>query len=155
MQAADRLGLVAPYDTLCRAQEYEQKIISTVVTLAKEIASISPSDDAINGYIKPFSGSGVRMPFISHHANPAPIVAVLSKTIESIIQRNASFTLSSAIYYLPTENIPMETWIPSIQPLLRCLLDFQTTIGGARAANVALERLMKSHTDILMDCWTG
>ena len=132
-----------------RAGKYEKAAISSGVLISKYIAQISAS-----GNTKVSRGSFLSLPFISHHANPAPIVAVLVKTIEHIIQRNTSDTGEwGGATAGQTENALTDSWVPSLRPLLSCLVDLDGTVAGAQTARVAFLKPISSHSDILMDCW--
>ncbi|QGA16125.1 hypothetical protein EYB26_003792 [Talaromyces marneffei] len=88
--------------------------------------------------------SGVKLPFILHHASLAPIVAVLSQSIDHIIQR-----------IIDSETpIDRQNWMLSIKPVLTCLFDMRSTVAGTRFVQSPLNRLMASHGDLLMECWT-
>lgn len=86
----------------------------------------------------------MKLPFISHHASLAPIVAVLSKSIDHIVQR----VIDSET---PDDRVK---WMLSIKPVLTCLLDMKSTVAGSRSIQSPLSRLLASHGDLLMECWT-
>lgn len=97
-----------------------------------------------NASISACGDSGVKLPFILHHASLAPIVAVLSQSIDHIIQR-----------IIDSETpIDRQNWMLSIKPVLTCLFDMRSTVAGTRFVQSPLNRLMASHGDLLMECWT-
>ena len=130
---------------LSRAYEFENIATASVVAIAKQITNAS-----VNGHYKVSDNSAIKLPFISHHANPAPIIAVLMKTIEHIVQRHTS----NAGAHKGTTPFGTESWMPSIKSLLSCLLDFDSTVAGSQITRSAVRKLMASHSDIIMDCWT-
>ena len=150
VQAAHNLGLITRHcETLSKACKYEKTASASVIEISKHIANLSAS-----GHTRVSSGSVIKLPFISHHANPAPIVAVLVKTINHIIQLNTfDVGICEGVTAGETESLHMESWIPSMKPLLSCLVDLDTTVAGSQTARTALRNLMNSHGDILMDCW--
>jgi hypothetical protein len=94
------------------------------------------------------NGSVTKLPLISHHANLLPVVKVLVSAIENTIQMNTSDSTGLG------EANSAEDWMPSMKPLLSCLLELDVTVAGSNTARKAVQKLMNSHSDILMDCWS-
>jgi hypothetical protein len=94
------------------------------------------------------NGSVTQLPLISHHANLLPIVKVLVSAIETTIQMNTTNSTETA------EPCSTEDWMPSMKPLLSCLLELDVTVAGSNVARKAVQALMTSHSDIMMDCWS-
>jgi len=149
------LGLIPRYGKAHhKAREYEKSALSSGLAISKHIADLS----SVDGHIKVSNGSVIKLPFISHHANIAPIVAVLVQTIEHMIRHNTSttttdFSTSEGEGHGDSLLTGDAGWISSMKPLLSCLLDLDTTVAGSQTARKALRSLMTAHGDILMDCW--
>lgn len=123
-----------------KAKQYETAAISSVIAISKHIADMSTENASID-----VSGdSGVKLPFISHHASLGPIVAILSKSIDHIIQH----IIDSET---PDDGV---NWMLSLKPVLNCLLDMRSTVAGSRSIQPPLSRLVTFHGDLLMECWT-
>lgn len=124
----------------CKAKQYETAAISSVIAISKHVVDMSTETASIS-----VSGdSGMKLPFISHHASLAPIVAVLSKSIDHIIQRIIDSETPNGVV----------NWKLSIKPVLTCLLDMKSTMAGSRSIQSPLSRLVAFHGDLLMECWT-
>jgi hypothetical protein len=131
-----------------KAGEYEASAISSVVAMSRHINNISTT----HGYIRVSSDSELKLPFISHHARLAPVVTVLSKTIEHLIQQVTSTDVT--MFERDIESMhKIESTMLSIKTVLICLLDMDATVAGARSARPTIRKLMSSHSDVLMDCW--
>jgi hypothetical protein len=141
---ARRFGLVCQN---CEAKiKHSQKaVLKAASEISKNIISLSASGQ---GQMQVANGSVTKLPLISHHANLLPIVKVLVSAIENTIQINTSNTTG------PGEANSTEDWMPSMKPLLSCLLALDGTVAGSNTARQAVQKLMSSHSDILMDCWS-
>lgn len=123
-----------------KANQYEAAAISSVIAISKHIADMSTEIASFS-----VSGdSGMKLPFISHHASLAPIVAVLSKSIDHVIQRIVDSET-------PDDGV---NWMLSIKPVLSCLLEMRSTVAGSQSIQGPLSRLLACHGDLLMECWT-
>lgn len=127
-------------DAESKEKQYETAAILSVVEISTHVSNISATDTSMD-----VSGdSGIKLPFMSHHASLAPIVAVLSKSIDHIIQRIVDSETP----------IDQQNWMLTIKPVLTCLLDMKSTVAGSRSIQSPLNKLLASHGDLLMECWT-
>lgn len=123
-----------------KGKQYEKDAISSVIAISKHIADMS----AENSSLSVCGESEMKLPFISHHASLAPIVVVLTKSIDHMLQR-----------VIGSENPDDGAhWMLSIKPVLTCLLDMKSTLAGSRSIQSPLSRLLTLHGDLLMECWT-
>lgn len=138
-------------ELLSKADQHRTTAIRYMIDITKIIAKIN---DHGRGHVEISKGSNTKIPLISHHANFNPVIFVLVLTIEAIIERN-----TKAVDYirqnmeLSSESSSMDDWIPSIKPVLTCLLDMDVTVAGSNMARQAFQKLAAAHSDILMDCW--
>ncbi|KAI7973750.1 hypothetical protein EIK77_001813 [Talaromyces pinophilus] len=123
-----------------KGNQHEAAAISSVIAISKHIADMSTE----NASFSVSGDSGMKLPFISHHASLAPIVAVLSKSIDHVIQRIVDSET-------PDDGV---NWMLSIKPVLSCLLDMRSTVAGSQSIQAPLSRLLAFHGDLLMECWT-
>jgi hypothetical protein len=123
-----------------KAKLYEMAAISSVISISSLVADTSTE----NASISVSGDSEFKLPFISHHASLAPIVAVLTKSIDHIVQHIIDSEISD----------DRLRWMLSIKPVLSCLLDMKSTVAGSRSIQSPLYRLVASHGDLLMECWT-
>ncbi|OKL60964.1 hypothetical protein UA08_03696 [Talaromyces atroroseus] len=124
----------ATHNVSKKAREYEMNAISSVVAISSRINNISTK----HGYIRLSYDSELKLPFILHHASLAPVVTVLSKALEHLIQQT-TFT-----------NVTM---FGRDVEFMDDVDSMDATVAGARSARPTVQKLMSSHSDVLMDCW--
>lgn len=93
---------------------------------------------------KPFSGLDPEVPLTASHVTPTIVVLALQKAVEQIIDAK----LSSG-----TNLDPDGIWDRSLGILMKGLVALGVTVGGSRTATVSIQTLMRTHGDILSECW--
>jgi hypothetical protein len=141
---AQRLGFIAS-NCEAKVKQSQKTALRAVSAMSKNIVGLSTSG---HGQMQVANGSVTKLPLISHHANLLPVVKVLVSAIETTIKMNTPAYAGSG------EAESTETWISSMKPILSCLLEMDGTVAGSNIARKAIQKLMVSHSDILMDCWS-
>ncbi|KAK5044932.1 hypothetical protein LTR84_010304 [Exophiala bonariae] len=149
--AAHLLGPDVGHALLCKADTLQESAVAFVLAIARRIVDVSS-----NGEFKLINSIQAKLQFVSHHANTALVVMALVKGIEHTIDYNLSKQPAKKQTRTGGSNPNAQpVWIPSIKPLLTCLLALESTVSGVFTARPALQKLMHEYSDVLMDCWSS
>lgn len=151
MEEVHNLQLVFQgFSAVTKAREYQMTAVLSITTISQCILDSSASgQDAFDDI------TGKSLHLIDHHANTGLVVMALVKGIEHSIMLHVSSQPIPKPCSTGGNKVQLSaTWISGLKPLLSCLLALQTTPAGSHTARRALHRLMRQHSDLLMDCWS-
>lgn len=152
MKKASNLAYCKPnfslYETI---RTYQKKAVEDFATISKHIVEASSG----NKRFEVSDNFETRLPLISHHANTALVVVALVKAIEHTICYNSSRDEPSTANTKMNDGASAQSTESAavVRPLLVCLSNMDRTVSGQYLARPALQRLLRQHTDILLDCW--
>ncbi|RDW66632.1 hypothetical protein BP5796_09381 [Coleophoma crateriformis] len=152
IQTANSLGFISrDCEAFSKACQYQKAALKSIITISSNMTTLHAHGPC---HIELSRGLNTKLPLISDHANLLLTVTTLVKAIETTIHINTSNdNIGEDAIASRTEFGPVESWMSLIKPLLSCLLDLDVTVAGSNTARVAFQKLMTSHSDILMDGW--
>ena len=137
--ACDRnMTRCGPSDPHRIAVKYRQDAVLAFARISKLVMNVSTEQD-----LPVLDSVDIRLPFMAHHANTTLVVTALQKAIKHTID-----------CHVEADGESRDRLVPSLKPLLWCLLSLEKTSSGRTTARPALNKLLYQYGDVLMDCWT-
>ncbi|KAE8381197.1 Alpha/beta hydrolase family-domain-containing protein [Aspergillus bertholletiae] len=133
-----------------RLQAYSEEAALSVVQTAKCVLSL-PFEETFNLH----NGVSAEASVLSYHITPTLVAATFQKAIETIL--NLQSYPPGGVTALENESLGLHAdsaWKQHIDTIMKALVSLDATIGGSQASGVAIQNLMQSYGDIILDCWS-